>query len=59
MIQVKHNSEGSGDWVQVWNGEELLFEGDRITPFDLVDLLNWLNPAAEAELVRVNDEAFE
>lgn len=60
MIKVIHNSAGSGDWVTVrdTNTGETLFEGHRITPQDLVDILSF-DGSTEAELIEVTDEQME
>ena len=57
MIKVVTNSLGSGDWVTVvdTNTGETLFEGHRITPQDLVDILAF-DDSIEATLVEVTDE---
>ena len=59
MIKVIHNSNGSGDWVQVRNEEVMLFEGHQITPNDLVDILNSLITAGVAIKMNVTDEEME
>lgn len=60
MIKVITNNQGSGDWVIVSDTEtgEILFEGHRITPKDLVNILSW-NDSIEAKLVEVDDEQLE
>lgn len=60
MIQVITNSLGSGDWVVVrdTNTGETLFEGHRITPQDLVNILSF-DDSQSAELIEVNDEEIE
>lgn len=60
MIKVVTNSQGSGDWVTVvdTNTGETLFEGHRITPQDLVDIITF-DGSQEAQLVEVNDEQME
>lgn len=61
MIKVVTNSLGSGDWVTVRiggrDGFETITEGHRITPMDLVMILQ--NAGVQAELVEVNDEQLE
>lgn len=60
MIKVVTNNLGSGDWVTVvdTNTGETLFEGHRITPKDLVDILTF-DGSMEAKLVEVTDEQME
>lgn len=60
MIQVVTNSLGSGDWVTVvdTNTGETLFEGHRITPQDLVNILAF-DDSIEAKLVEVTDRQME
>lgn len=59
MIKVVTNSMGSGDWVVVQGYcGEVLFEGHRAGPQDIVDILNSLLDCG-AELVEVNDEQME
>ena len=60
MIRVITNSMGSGDWIVVQDTEtgETLFEGHRISPCDLVNILSF-NDAQSAELVEVTDEQIE
>jgi hypothetical protein len=57
MIKVYYNSLGSCDWVIVKNGEETIFEGHSITPYDFVDVLNHLAGSnyLDAELIEVED----
>jgi len=57
-IRVITNSNGSGDWVRVLdrNGE-LVHDAHRITPFDLVMILQ--NFGIHAELIEVDDEQME
>lgn len=58
MIKVVHNSAGSGDWVEVWNGDEIIHQSRNITPNDLVNILNTLT-AGMAVKVNIRDEQFE
>jgi hypothetical protein len=58
MIKVVHNSAGSGDWVEVWNDDEIIHQGHNITANDLVDILNTLT-ANMAVKVNIKDEQFE
>lgn len=59
MIKVVTNSLGSGDWVVVRDTEtrEILFEGHRITPQDLVNIINLITfeESQYTELVEVTD----
>ncbi len=58
QVQVITNSLGSGDWVSVrLKNCPSIMEGHRITPRDLVDLLNELGVAAE--LIELTDEQAE
>jgi hypothetical protein len=58
MIKVITNSNGSGDWVRIIDSNnELVHDAHRITPFDLVMILQ--NLGIQAELVEVNDEQME
>ncbi len=62
MIKVITNNLGSGDWVKIQFGNEVLFEGHRISPQDFVDIINGLGDAgrsAVAHLVEVTDEQME
>jgi hypothetical protein len=58
MIKVVHNSAGSGDWVEVWNGDEIIHQSHTITPNDLVDILNTLT-ANMAIKINITDDQFE
>lgn len=58
MIQVIHNSAGSGDWVVVRMGTRTLFEGHKITPNDLADIFNQIIPNVSIKL-NVTDEEME
>ena len=57
MIRVVTNSLGSGDWVIVQEGTEILQEGHRVGAFDLVVILQ--NLGIQAELVEVKDSEME
>ncbi len=58
MIKVITNNLGSGDWVRVINTDgELIVDAHRITPFDLVLILQ--NLGHHADLVEVDDEQME
>ena len=62
MIKVVTNSLGSGDWVTIKFGNEVLFEGHRIGPQDFVNIFNGLGDSgrsAVARLVEVTDEQME
>lgn len=60
MIKVITNSRGSGDWIVVvdTNTGETLFQGHRITPLDLVQILSF-DDSIKAELVEVTNEEME
>ncbi len=58
-IRVVTNSMESGDWVKVFYSNDLIFEGHRITPQDLVDIVNSFYSDNGAELVEVTDEQME
>ena len=57
MIRVITNSLGSGDWVIVQEGTEILHEGHRVGAFDLVVILQ--NLGIQAELGEVKDSEME
>lgn len=58
-IRVVTNSNGSGDWVKVYYVTDLIFEGHRITPQDLVNIINDFYSEEGAELIEVTDEEME
>lgn len=58
-IRVVTNSMESGDWVKVFYSNDMIFEGHRITPRDLVDIVNRFYSDDGAELVEVTDEQME
>jgi hypothetical protein len=58
-IQVITNNMGSGDWVVVKYNTDTIFEGHRISPRDLVDIINTFYSNEGAELVEVTDEQME
>lgn len=58
-IRVVTNSNGSGDWVKVYYVNDLIFEGHRVGPRDLVDIINSFYSDQGAELVEVNDKEME
>jgi hypothetical protein len=57
MVKVITNSNGSGDWIHIKEGDYTIFEGHRIGVNDLVFLLQryvrWV------DLVEVTDEQME
>lgn len=57
MIKIITNSEGSGDWVIVQNGDEILFSGHRISPMELASILEQLE--YDVDLISVTDEEME
>ena len=58
MIKVITNSLGNCDWVVVKNGDEVLFEGHRVEPRSLVDIIDGIHGSG-ATLVEVDDEQME
>jgi hypothetical protein len=40
MVKVISNSLGSGDWVKTLKNDEVIFEGHRIGPMDLAEMLH-------------------
>ena len=61
-MRVITNSLGSCDWVVIKFGNETLFEGHRVEPRDLVDIINSMGDnarSASAQLVEVDDEQME
>jgi hypothetical protein len=59
MINVVHNNCGSGDWVEVWKGDDIIFQGSSITPNDLVDILNqFTNWTRMAQKINCDDKAM-
>ncbi len=59
MIKVVTNSLGSGDWTTVLGHcGEVLFEGHRAGPQDIVNILNSLLDCG-AELIETTDEQLE
>ena len=58
-IQVITNSNGSGDWVKVYYSTDLIWEGHRLDPRALVDIINTFYSDEGAELVEVTDEQME
>lgn len=57
MIRVITNNLGSGDWVVIKNNDETLFEGHRVSTFDLVMILQ--NIGIHTELAEIDDEQME
>lgn len=58
MIKVVTNSLGSGDWIHVKDGDYTIFEGHRISPYDLVFMLTRYG-GSDVALVEVTDEQIE
>ena len=58
MIKVITNSLGSGDWITVRHGENILFEGHKISPQDLVDIIDNIT-FESGQLIEVTDEQME
>ncbi len=58
-IRVITNSIGSCDWIKVYYVTDLIFEGHRISPRDLVNIINNFYSEEGAELVEVDDEQME
>jgi len=57
-IQVITNNLGSGDWIRVLDAHgELIVDTHRITPFDLVMILQ--NLGHPTEMVEVTDQQME
>lgn len=56
MIKIIHNSEGSGDWIHIKEGDETLFEGHRIGVDDVAFLLERY---ANVRVIHVTDEEME
>jgi hypothetical protein len=42
MVKVITNNHGSGDWVIIQRGDEKLFEGHKVSTFDLASILEEL-----------------
>lgn len=58
-MRVITNSLGSGDWIVVTGkAGEILFEGHRISAFDLTEILS-LAVEANIELIELTDEQLE
>ena len=58
MIKVITNSLGSGDWITVLQGENILFEGHKISPQDLVGIIDSIT-FESGQLIEVTDEQME
>lgn len=56
MIKVFHNSNGSGDWIHIKEGDLTIFEGHRVGVRDLVFLLERY---ANVKLFELTDEEME
>ena len=58
QVKVITNSNGSGDWIRVVDANgELVHDAHRISPFDLVMILQ--NLGIHAEMIEVDDEQME
>jgi hypothetical protein len=57
MIKVITNDQGSGDWITIKQGDQYLFEGHSIRPFDLENLLRSLGHTVE--FISVTDKEME
>lgn len=58
MIKVITNSLGSGDWIQIKEGDLTIFEGHRVGVHDLVFLLQRYT-TVKVNHVEVTDEQME
>ena len=56
MIKVITNNYGSGDWIIVKEGDEILFEGHRVSSLDLVFILQRFT---KATILDLTDEEME
>jgi hypothetical protein len=56
MIKVITNNYGSGDWIIVKEDDEILFEGHRVSPLDLVFILQRFT---KATILDLTDEEME
>jgi hypothetical protein len=56
MIKVMTNSNGSGDWIHIKEGDLTIFEGHRVGVHDLVFLLERY---ANVMLIELTDEEME
>ncbi len=57
MIDIIKNTLGSGDWVVVRKGSEVLHEGHQISIMDLSAILEQLGH--ETDIIEVTDEQME
>jgi hypothetical protein len=57
MIKVITNGMGSGDWIVVKQNGSELFSGHRITPMELLSILEQLG--LETDFVELTDEELE
>lgn len=57
MIHIVTNSLGSGDWIYIKKGDEVLFEGHRPTIRDISFMLEILGH--ETDIVEITDEQME
>ena len=58
MIKVVTNSLGSGDWIHVKDGDYTIFEGHRVSPYDLFFMLKNYGGNG-VTLVELTDEQME
>jgi len=57
MIKIYTNSLGEGDWVKVYRGNSLFYEGHSIGLFDFVGIIQSIG--GEAEVVECTDSELE
>jgi hypothetical protein len=57
MIDIIKNTLGSGDWIVVRKGSEVLHEGHSIGMMDLLSILEQLGH--DTDIVEVTDEQME
>jgi len=57
MINIIINNLGSGDWIVVKNGDEVLHSAHRIGAMDLMAILEQLGH--DTDIVEVDDETME
>ena len=57
MIKIITNDQGSGDWITIKQGDQYLFEGHSIRPFELEEILRALGHTVE--FISVTDEELE
>ena len=58
MIKIVHNSAGAGDWVEVHNDDDCIFQGHNITPNNLADILNSVTKGIAVK-INCDDEQME